>query len=102
VGTPCNGMRSLISFFALGFLFLYFIRPAWWKSVIFLFLIPIISIALNGLRIAILLFIADRYGQEAASPESYLHDGSGIFVFIIGIILLMLISRKIDNAKNAG
>jgi exosortase len=101
VGTPCNGMRSLISFFALGFLFLYFIRPAWWKSVVFLVLIPVISIALNGLRIAILLFIADRYGQEAASPESYLHDGSGIFVFIIGIILLMLISRKIDNAKRA-
>jgi exosortase len=101
VGTPCNGMRSLISFLALGFLFLYFIRPSWWKSLLFLLLIPVISIALNGLRIAILLFIAYRYGQQAASPESYLHDGSGIFVFIIGIVLLLMISRKIENAKRA-
>jgi exosortase len=102
VGTPCNGIRSLISFFALGFLFLYFIKPAWWKSIIFLLIIPIISISLNGLRIAILLFIADRYGQEAASPESYLHDGSGILVFIIGIALLLLVSRKIENAEKNG
>jgi exosortase len=101
VGTPCNGMRSLISFLALGFLFLYFIRPRWWKSIIFLIIIPVISITLNGLRIAILLFIANRYGQEAASPESYLHDGSGIFVFIIGIALLLLISRKSENEKRA-
>jgi exosortase len=101
VGTPCNGMRSLISYLALGFLFLYFIRPRWWKSIIFLFIIPVISIALNGLRIAILLFIANSYGQEAASPESYLHDGSGIFVFIIGIALLLIISRKIENEKSA-
>jgi exosortase len=101
VGTPCNGMRSLISYFALGFLFLYFIKPRWWKSVIFLLIIPVISIALNGLRIAILLFIANRYGQEAASPESYLHDGSGIFVFIIGIVVLMLLSRKFENEKRA-
>jgi exosortase/archaeosortase family protein len=62
-------------------------------------IIPAISITLNGLRIALLLLIANRYGQEAASPESYLHDGSGIFVFIIGIVILLLISRKIESAE---
>jgi exosortase len=99
VGTPCNGMRSLISFMALGFLFLYIIKPSWWKSILFLFVIPFISISLNGLRIAILLYIADKYGQEAASPESYLHDGSGIFVFVVGIIMMLLISRRMDGVK---
>jgi exosortase len=101
VGTPCNGMRSLISFLALGLLFIYFLKPQWWKSIIFLMIIPTMSIALNGLRIALLLLIADRYGQKAASPESYLHDGSGIFAFIIGIVILLLISRKIEHAKRA-
>lgn len=97
VGAPCNGMRSLISFFAISFLFLYFIRSAWWKKGMLLLLIPPVSVVLNGLRIAILLFIAKRYGQEAASPESYLHDGSGMLVFIIGIGALVLFVRKINE-----
>jgi exosortase/archaeosortase family protein len=90
-------MRSLISFFAIGFLFLYYIRSAWWKKGMLLLLIPPISVALNGLRIAILLFIANRYGQDAASPESYLHDGSGMLVFVIGIGLLVLCVRRINE-----
>lgn len=97
VGAPCNGMRSLISFFAIGFLFLHFVRSSWWKKGVLIFLIPPISILLNGLRIAILLFIADRYGDKAASPESYLHDGSGLVVFIIGIGALVLFVRKISE-----
>ena len=97
VGAPCNGVRSLIAFFAVGFLFLYFIRSTWWKKGILLLLIPPISILLNGMRIAILLFIANQYGQQAASPESYLHDGSGLLVFIIGIGALVLFVRKINE-----
>lgn len=97
VGAPCNGVRSLIAFFAVGFLFLYFIRSAWWKKGILFLLIPPISIVLNALRIAILLFIAHRYGQQAAAPESYLHDGSGLLVFIIGIGALVLFVRKINE-----
>jgi exosortase len=99
VGAPCNGVRSLIAFFAVGFLFLYFIRSTWWKKGILLLLIPPISILLNGMRIAILLFIANQYGQQAASPESYLHDGSGLLVFIIGIGALVLFVRKINELK---
>ncbi|MFY9112597.1 MAG: exosortase/archaeosortase family protein [Desulfomonilia bacterium] len=101
VGAPCNGMRSLISFFAIGFLFLYYIRSAWWKKGVLLLLIPPISVALNGLRIAILLFIANHYGHDAASPESFLHDGSGMLVFVIGIGLLVLCVRRINEEDRA-
>lgn len=95
VGTPCNGMRSLISFLSLGCLLVYLIRTDWWKRILFLAVILPISILLNGLRIAMLLYIANRYGQKAASPESYLHDVSGMFVFVIGLIVLMLLYRWI-------
>jgi len=99
VGTPCNGMRSLISFFALGFLFIYFVRTVWWKKGLLLLIIPPLSILLNGIRIALLLFIAQRYGQEAASPESYLHDGSGLLVFIVGLGAMILFVRYINEEK---
>jgi len=99
VGTPCNGMRSLISLSAIGFLFMYFIKSSWWKKVILLGLIPPVSILINGLRIAILLLIADVFGQEAAAPESFLHDGSGIVVFVIGLLVLMVVGRRINEEK---
>jgi exosortase len=100
VETPCNGMRSLISFLALGFLFIYFIRANLWKKMLFLVIIPPLSIFLNGIRIALLLYIANRYGPDAASPDSYLHDGSGILVFLVGLIVLMLAYALIHEKKS--
>ncbi len=97
VGTPCNGMRSLISFLTLGFLFLYIVQARFWKKILFLGFIPPLAIVLNGLRITALLFIAKTYGQEMASPESILHDGSGLVLFIIGFLLLMLVSKMIHE-----
>jgi exosortase len=99
VGTPCNGMRSLIAYLALSVLFLYYARSSFWKKLFYLSLVPPISITLNGLRIAILLWIANTYGEEAASPESYLHDGSGLFVFILGMLALMIFYRVIHDEK---
>lgn len=99
VGTPCNGMRSLISLSAIGFLFVYLIKSSWWKKLLFLGLIPPVSILLNGLRIAILLLIAYGFGQEAAAPESFLHDGSGVVVFVIGLLVLMVVGRRINEEK---
>ena len=99
VGTPCNGLRSLISLSAIGFLFVYFIKSTWWKKLLFLALILPVSILLNGLRIAILLLIAHGFGQEAASPESLLHDGSGMVVFVIGLLVLIVVGRKINEEK---
>lgn len=101
VGTPCNGMRSLISFLALGFLFIYYIRARVWKKVLFLGIIPPLAIALNGLRITVLLIIANYYGQDMASPESILHDGSGLVLFIVGFLLLVLISRIIYESNHS-
>jgi exosortase len=101
VGTPCNGMRSLISFAALGVLMLYLFRASLWKKIIFLAIIPPLAVLLNGARIAMLLWIAYTYGEKAASPESYLHDGSGFLVFIIGFVTMVLLARKINEQKNS-
>ena len=101
IGTPCNGLRSLISFFALGLLVIYFIRFSLLKSLLFLIVIPILAVILNGVRIATLLLIALYYGQEAASPESFLHDLSGLFVFLIGLIVMFVTVRVIYAKKHA-
>ena len=99
VGTPCNGLRSLIALSTVGFLFVYFLRSSWWKKMFFLSLIPPVAIVLNGLRISALLLISYAFGQEAASPESLVHDGSGIVFFLIGLMALMLVGRQIHNEE---
>jgi len=100
IGTPCNGMRSMISFAALGLLMLYLFRISWWKKVLFLASIPLLAILLNSARIALLLWIAYRYGEESASPESYLHDGSGLLVFVIGFLAMIFLLRMINARQN--
>lgn len=99
VGTPCNGMRSLISFLALGLFFVHFTHGAWWKKNLFLIAVLPLSVFLNGVRIAVLLLIAYYYGQEAASPESYLHDGSGFLVLFFGLSIMIWTVRRFDNEK---
>lgn len=100
VGTPCNGLRSLISFLALGFLFIYFIRLSFFKSTLLLALIPLIAVLLNGVRIVILLLISIYFGQEAASPESFLHDASGLFVFVIGLLIMIVTVKALHGKKS--
>jgi len=98
VGTPCNGMKSLISFAALGVLALYLLDITIWKRILILIGIYPLSIVLNGCRVAMLIFIAHTYGIEKASPESFLHDLSGIVVFLVGLIALFL-AIKIFGAR---
>jgi exosortase len=100
VGTPCNGMKSIISFLALGLLFLYFTNiKVWMRFVIMVFIFPL-AFFLNGARIAALIYIANNYGIEKASPESYLHTLSGMAVFIIGLVALVLFIRISEGKKS--
>jgi exosortase len=101
VGTPCNGLRSLISFLALGVLLIYFMRMNFFKSIFLLAIIPLMAVLLNGARIVILLLIAIYYGQEAASPESFLHDASGLFVFVAGLVIMIIAVKVLYGKKTA-
>lgn len=104
VGTPCNGMKSLISFFALGVLAIYFTGIGRTGSIIFIILIYPLSVIINGMRIAILVYIAEKYGIEKASPDSIFHDLSGLVVFIIGFVILVFILylfKKKNPADNS-
>jgi len=99
VGTPCNGMKSIISFLALGLLFLYFTNIKIWLRLVILACIFPLAFVLNGARIAALIYIANYYGIEKASPESYLHTLSGMAVFIIGLVALILFIRISERKK---
>ena len=99
VGNPCSGLRSLISFLALGAIFAYLINILYIsKLILFVSAIPIALLS-NIVRVPILILISHYWGIESAAPETFWHDASGIFVFVIGFIMLFAIGRLLEWKK---
>jgi len=94
IGSPCSGLRSLISLTALGALFAYLSDLSRVKKVIlFISAIPL-ALAANVLRIGMLLWVAYVYGHNVATGR--FHDISGILVFIFAIVGLMIVNRVLQ------
>lgn len=94
VGDPCSGLRSLISFLALGALFAQIVNCEFWrKGVLFLATVPI-ALACNVLRLMFLVLVSFLYGQEVAL--GFVHDASGVMVFVLGFIAFILVSKVLQ------
>jgi exosortase A len=90
VGNPCSGLRSLITFLALGGLYAYMSNLSQWRKwILFSLSIPI-ALFSNITRIPILILVSHYWSLEAAAPDTLVHTGSGIFVFVLGFVLLYL------------
>ena len=87
VGDPCSGLRSLISFLALGTLIVELTSGnAWKKGILFLSVIPI-AILSNVVRIVVLTLASYIYGSQVV--DGFFHDFMGIMVFVIGFVGLV-------------
>jgi exosortase len=89
VGNPCSGLRSLIAFLALGSVFAYVTPISTGKKWILFFITIPIALLSNVVRIPILILVSHYWGLAAAAPDTFVHTGSGMLVFIIGFLLLL-------------
>jgi len=90
IGNPCSGLRSLISFMALGAVFAYLLKASLSRK-LFVFLLSIpIALFSNMARVVALTLAANFWGGKTASPGGFFHDFSGIAIFILGLGLLTL------------
>jgi len=91
VGDPCSGLRSLISFLALGALFTQFTKAKpWQRLTLFACSVPIAFLS-NLVRIVLLTVVSYVYGEKVAL--GFFHDFTGIMVFVLGFFLLMGASK---------
>jgi exosortase len=96
VGNPCSGLRSLISFLALGAVYAYLTHlPLSRKWILFFTTIPIALLS-NIVRIPILILVSNYWGLEAAAPDTIVHTGSGLLVFILGFLLLLSAAKVLE------
>ncbi|WP_136795760.1 exosortase/archaeosortase family protein [Desulfosediminicola ganghwensis] len=96
VDNPCSGLRSLISFMALGSIFAYVAPiPTGRKWLLFLLTIPI-ALFSNFTRVPLLVQASHYLGLEAAAPDTIIHTGTGILVFVIGFVLLLTSAKVLE------
>jgi exosortase len=96
VGNPCSGLRSLIAFLALGSIFAYLEHVSIIKKwILFLVSIPIALLS-NIVRIPILILVSNYWGLEAAGPDTLVHTGSGILVFVLGFLLIFSAAKALE------
>jgi exosortase B len=87
VADACSGLHSLISMSAMGLLYVYLMgyKNLARNAVLIACLLPI-AFAANVLRVMVLVLVTYHLGDEAG--QGFIHDFSGIFLFIVGLLLL--------------
>lgn len=97
VVAACSGLRSLVTMFALsGALVLVSTLPTKKKWILFFSAAPI-AIFANITRLTATALLASKYGSEVA--QGFLHEFSGVVVFILGISLLVGVNRVLRVSK---
>lgn len=95
VVAACSGLRSLMTMFALsGALAFLSTLTTGKKWILFLSAAPIAVIA-NITRLSSTAVLASYYGPEVA--HGFLHDFSGLVVFVLGLMMLMGVNTMLRN-----
>lgn len=87
----CSGLRSLTTMFALAAAFAWFTNYAHWKKWLLFFSAAPVAIFANMVRLTATAGLASIYGEKVA--QGFLHEFSGLFTFVLGLLLLMLINK---------
>ena len=69
----------------------FFLHKRVWHRVLILLLIAPVALAANALRNTTIILIGHNYGEAAAM--GWLHAFSGLAVFLLSLLLLVLISE---------
>lgn len=97
VVAACSGLRSLVTMFALsGALVLVSNLPIKKKWILFLSAAPI-AIFANITRLTGTALLASKFGSEVA--QGFLHEFSGIVVFLLGLGLLLATNRFLTGKE---
>lgn len=99
----CSGLRSIMVLLALAALVAYVTPlPKFWRWLVFATAVPIAIVA-NVFRLIIIATLGIFWSAEVA--KSFLHEGSGMLVFICGLFLLLTfagILQWFNSQRNTG
>jgi len=91
----CSGLRSLTTMFALSAALAWFSTFSAKKKWVLFFLAAPIAIFANIVRLTGTSGLASIYGEKVA--QGFLHDFSGLFTFMVGLVLLTLTNKVLQG-----
>ncbi len=97
VAEACSGLRSLYAYVMLGVLFAYLTRSSV-RSKVFFMLFPIpLALCMNIVRITVTGILAYVWGAKIA--RGFLHEFSGVLIFLVGFFIMTFLYGKLCRAK---
>jgi len=96
VADACAGLNSLFTLEAIGLLYINVINhQAFWRNVLLAVLIVPVSFTSNVLRVCTLALITYHMGDAAG--QGFLHNFSGMVLFLTALILIIVIDSVIQK-----
>jgi len=90
VADACSGINSMFSLSAIGLLYLYLMhRKSWLHNGLILASLLPIAFCANILRVMFLVLVTYHFGDAAG--QGFLHGFSGMVLFVIALILILLL-----------
>ncbi|HXV13717.1 MAG TPA: exosortase/archaeosortase family protein [Candidatus Krumholzibacteria bacterium] len=99
VVTACSGLRSIMTLGTMAIFLTDFMRLSTWSKVLLAASALPVAVAANVARLATTAGIAAIGGAQAA--ESFLHELSGIVVFITGLVVLFVTGKVLQWIERA-
>jgi len=93
----CSGLRSLSTMFALAAALAWYTSFNRWKQWALFLLAGPVAIFANTIRLTATAALASVYGEKVA--QGFLHEFSGIFTFIFGLTLLIMLQKLLQAKK---
>jgi exosortase len=90
VGVPCSGLKLIVALSAFTFFFMMIARLRWWSNVLLGALVLPLALFFNGLRIAMIGYVGENYGEAAGHQ---FHDYSGYIMLLICFFTFFQIVR---------
>ena len=87
VADACSGMRSLVSFVALGIAYAFITGSSTARCWLIIVAAVVIAIFNNCLRVIITGILAQHWG--AAVAQGFFHEFTGLVTFFVGMVLLV-------------
>jgi len=98
VAEACSGIRSIMAYLMLGTIFAYLIKRDWTKRWILLISTIPLAIFVNMVRVTGTGILAHFFGGQVAL--GFLHEFSGMAIFIFGFVLLFIEYRLLDRRSH--
>jgi len=97
VAEACSGIRSLTAYIMLGCLFGYMMHGSYLKRLIMVLVALPLAFLVNITRVVGTGLLANYFGPVVA--RGFLHEFSGVVVFLLGFSLLFILFLFLDKKK---